>query len=82
MTESIRSIRNKYGYSGPDEILLFKKDPRECKNLIKILKTGNDREQKKAATKAGKLGCKSAVTPLIKFTKRSDSLQRPQPQLL
>ncbi|MFU2192203.1 MAG: HEAT repeat domain-containing protein [Methanobacterium sp.] len=77
LTESIRSIRNKYGYSGPDEILLFKKDPRECKNLIKILKTGNDREQKKAATKAGKLGCKSAVTPLIKFTKRSDSFATP-----
>lgn len=73
LTNKIKTIRKEYGYSGPEKILIFKKDSRECNELIKILKTGSDRQKKKAANKLGNLRCKNAVGPLIKATKGSDT---------
>lgn len=77
LTEKIRLIRKEQGYYGPENIVLFKKEPKECDNLIKILKNSSGHHQKKAATRLGKLGCKKAVHPLIKLLKGSDTFATP-----
>jgi len=77
LTEKIHLIRKEHGYSGPEKIVLFKKEPKECVNLIKILKSTSGHQQKKSATKLGNLGCKKAVNPLIKLLKGSDTFATP-----
>ena len=69
---NIRSKRNEYGYSGPKELSIYGNNPyngknlKECSELLKILKKGDDHQRAQAAGKLGNLKCEKAVGSLIK----------------
>ena len=75
LTLTIRSKRKEYGYSGPKELSIIdghkeqvqdKEFVKECSELLKILKKGDDHQRVHAAGKLGNLKCNKAVGPLIK----------------
>ena len=77
LTEKIKTKREEYGFFGPENILLIKKEPNECKELIETLKTSNSHRQRTAATRLGHLKCEKAVYPLINLIKSSDTFSTP-----
>ncbi|MDZ4171261.1 MAG: HEAT repeat domain-containing protein [Methanobacteriaceae archaeon] len=83
MANEIKPICEKYGFNGPENILINGYTPKPLNHVSKHdeqeflfnrdnLKLGNDRERARAARKLGKIGDERAVPLLIKAMNDSD----------